>query len=202
MAARRIANESCAAIEYRLSQEGGDRLKDWGRRWREIRSKRNMGDRDAKKLAGKEFPPLKKSELPGAGAELLSAELWRNKPKASQRVVVTWVAQNIFVDARAEDSPSPEAWALLKDARDPEFRQKTFWSQMYRPVLSQGEVLDKWEDDGRVLDTIEARLRTLRGIAMGDVSPGPVEVLDTAPGESKQAAALRQPGPEEDQEEW
>lgn len=85
----------------------------------------------------------------------IPASTWKGKERVKIDEIVQWVAANICMNVKPRDAPGPEAWQLLEDVRsDPEFRLKTFWSQMYMkmmPSKQQLEMQERFKDDGRTM---------------------------------------------------
>ena len=78
---------------------------------------------------------------------------------ASIAETVRWVASFLMInDARPEDAPSAEAWAMLQWARRNNANEAAFWGQIWRQLMPTKQALEaetRFNDDGRpILDLI------------------------------------------------
>lgn len=151
-----MPTESRAALKRRLQAEG---------RWdpylerREALRKIHPLD-EANRLAALEFEPLPpgviESSPNAAPAKRAAASLpdpttettaddFKDKPPASARDNIMWVAENISrLDATPTQAPSGAAWNLLLAVRDPQSRMsEIFWGQMYTKMLPSQKELDE-----------------------------------------------------------
>jgi hypothetical protein len=91
------------------------------------------------------------------------------KRKASPRVVVEWVFENMYTATVVpDDAPSPGAWGLLAACRRWPELQKEFFRSIYPRLLPTKSEIDrdtKFTDDGTDIRELIARVKRATAVA-------------------------------------